>query len=102
MLCMQDRDYTEKNKRIGNEEKHKRKQESKHKSGKVSVHTVSGAASQHQGSAGKQVIQQARKKKQECKKVNLISRTEKLFMPTSFKVKPSRATSPYTVYRKMG
>ena len=65
---MQDREHTEKNKRIGNEEKHKRKQESKHKSGKASVHTVSGAPSQHQGSAGKQAIRQARKKNKNAKK----------------------------------
>jgi hypothetical protein len=54
--------HREQLKRIGNEEKHKRKQESKHKSGKASVQSVIGTASQHRGSAEKQAIQQARKK----------------------------------------
>ncbi len=49
-------------KKKGIEEHHKRKQESKHKSGKANVQSVSGAASRHQGSAGKQDIHQAIKK----------------------------------------
>jgi hypothetical protein len=40
---------------------HKRKQESKHESGKASVQSISGAASQHQANTGKQAIQQASK-----------------------------------------